>query len=85
MGSASVVALDELSPEFAIEVFVDGAKLMAQATAQSAFEVLREGPDVFFYTLMPARLRFSRGAGDDGLTLEQGGRELKGKRSASTR
>lgn len=60
---------------------------MAQATAQQAFEVLREGPDVFFYTVVPARLRFSRGAGGevDGLSLEQGGRELKGKRSASTK
>ena len=77
----------ELSPAFAIEVFVEGAKLMAQATAQQAFEVLREGPDVFFYTVVPAKLRFSRAAGGevDGLTLEQGGRELKGKRSASTR
>jgi D-alanyl-D-alanine-carboxypeptidase/D-alanyl-D-alanine-endopeptidase len=77
----------ELSPAFAIEVFVEGAKLMAQATAQNAFEVLREGPDVFFYTVVPARLRFSRGAGGEvqGMTLEQGGRELKGKRTASTR
>ncbi|HUQ28163.1 MAG TPA: serine hydrolase [Usitatibacter sp.] len=77
----------ELSPAFAIEVFVEGAKLMAQATAQQAFEVLREGTDVFFYTVVPARLRFARGADGqvDGLTLEQGGRELKGKRSASAR
>src|SRR5205085_233965 len=49
----------ELSPAFAIEVYAEGAKLMAQATAQQAFEILREGPDVFFYTVVPARLRFS--------------------------
>lgn len=49
-------------------------------------EVFREAPDVFFYRIVPAKLHFSRGADGavDGLTLEQGGRELKGKRSAST-
>jgi hypothetical protein len=61
---------------------------MRQGTDQAAFELLREGPDTFFSYLNPTRLRFSRGANRevDGLTLEQlGGRELKGKRSASTR
>lgn len=77
----------ELSPTFAIEVSVEGTKLMAQATGQSSFEVLREGPDRFFHTVVLAKLRFSRGADGavDSLTLEQGGRELKGKRAASTR
>jgi CubicO group peptidase (beta-lactamase class C family) len=77
----------ELTPQFAIEVLVDGTRLMAQATRQRAYEVFREAPDVFFYRVVPAKLRFSRGADGevDGLTLEQGGRELKGKRSASTR
>jgi D-alanyl-D-alanine-carboxypeptidase/D-alanyl-D-alanine-endopeptidase len=77
----------DLAATFAIEVFVQGAKLMAQGTSQHAFEVLREGPDVFFYTIVPAKLRFSRGADGvvDGVTLEQGGRELKGKRAAPKR
>jgi len=77
----------ELTPTFAIEVFVEGNKLVAQATAQSAFEVLREGPDAFFYTVVPAKLRFSRAANGevDSMTLEQEGRELKGKRAPSTR
>jgi CubicO group peptidase (beta-lactamase class C family) len=78
----------EFTPQFAMEIFVDGARLMRQGTDQSAFEILREGPDTFFSYLNPTRLRFSRGANRevDGLTLEQlGGRELKGKRSASTR
>ncbi len=77
----------ELSPAFALEVFVDGTRLMTQGTGQGAIEVVREGPDTFFPYVVPARMRFSRGADGevDGLTLEQGGRELKGKRSASQR
>jgi hypothetical protein len=77
----------ELSPRFAIEVYVEAGALMAQATAQLAFQVFREGTDVFYYTVVPAKLRFSRGPDGevDGLTLEQGGRELKGKRGPSTR
>jgi CubicO group peptidase (beta-lactamase class C family) len=77
----------EFSPAFAIDVFVDGTRLMTRATGQGAIEILREGPDVFFPPVVPARLRFSRAPGGevDGLTLEQGGREMKGKRSASTR
>ena len=72
----------ELVPGFALDVYVEGEKLMVQATAQRAFEVFREGDDVFFYRVIPAKLRFSRSpAGEvDGVTLEQGGRELKGKR-----
>ncbi len=77
----------ELTPTLAIEIFVEGNKLVAQATAQSAFEVLREGPDAFFYAVVPAKLRFSRAANGevDSMTLEQEGRELKGKRAPSTR
>jgi CubicO group peptidase (beta-lactamase class C family) len=78
----------EFTPQFAIEVFVDGARLMRQGTDQPAVEILREGPDTFFSYFNPTRLRFSRDANRevDGLTLEQpGGRELKGKRFASTR
>jgi phosphoribosyl-ATP pyrophosphohydrolase len=77
----------ELSPTFAIEVYVESNALMAQATAQQSFEVLREASDVFYYTVVPAKLRFSRGADGqvEAVTLEQGGRELKGKRTPSTR
>jgi CubicO group peptidase (beta-lactamase class C family) len=77
----------ELAPSFAIDVFVDDHKLMAQASAQRAFEVRREAADVFFYYVVPAKLRFSRGADGevDGVTLEQGGRSLKGKRAPSKR
>ncbi len=77
----------ELTPTFALEVFIAGTRLMTQATGQPAFEVAREAPDVFFPYAVPAKLRFSRGADGevDGVTLEQGGREVKGKRSASTR
>jgi serine-type D-Ala-D-Ala carboxypeptidase/endopeptidase len=77
----------ELAPTFAIEVFVEGARLMSQATGQPKFEIVREGPDVYFPYVVQARLRFSRGAAGqvDGLVLEQGGRETKGKRGPSAR
>ena len=77
----------ELVPGFALEVFVDGGKLMAQATAQRAFEVFREGDDVFFYRVIPAKLRFSRSPEGEveAVTLEQGGRNMKGKRTPLTR
>lgn len=77
----------ELVPGFAVEVFVDGERLMAQATGQGAFEVAREGTDTFFAYVVPAKLRFSRGADGqvDGVTLEQGGREMRGRRGPSAR
>ena len=55
---------------------------MAQATAQRAAEVHREAEDVFFYYEVPAKLRFSRGEkGEiDAVTLEQNGKNMKGKR-----
>jgi hypothetical protein len=77
----------ELTPTFALEIYAEGGSLMAQATQQRAFQIFREEADVFYYTVVPAKLRFSRASGGqvDGVTLEQGGRELKGKRSPSTR
>ena len=77
----------QLAPAFAIEVFVEGEALMAQATGQDALQVYREGDDVFFYTVVAAKLRFSRGADGqvEAVTLEQNGREVKGKRVPSTR
>jgi len=72
----------EIVPTFAIDIFLDGTKLMAQATAQRAAEVHREAQDVFFYYEVPAKLRFSRGEkGEiDAVTLEQNGKNMKGKR-----
>jgi CubicO group peptidase (beta-lactamase class C family) len=77
----------EIAPGFAIDVFVEGTKLMAQASAQRALEVHREAPDVFFYYEVPVKLRFSRGANAevDAVTLEQAGRNLKGQRAPSAR
>jgi CubicO group peptidase (beta-lactamase class C family) len=77
----------ELRPAFAIEVFLEGERLMAQATGQRAFPVFREAPDYFYYTVVPAKLRFARDADGivDGVTLEQGGRSLTGKRAPSAR
>src|SRR5205814_5162373 len=77
----------EIVPTFAIDIFLEGSKLMAQATAQRAVEVHREAQDVFFYYEVPAKLRFSRGENGevDVVTLEQNGKNLKGKRVPSTR
>jgi CubicO group peptidase (beta-lactamase class C family) len=77
----------EIVPTFAIDISLDGTKLMAQATAQRAVEVHRESQDVFFYYEVPAKLRFSRGANGevDAVTLEQNGRNMKGKRVPSPR
>jgi CubicO group peptidase (beta-lactamase class C family) len=77
----------KFTPTFTLELFMDGKRLMAQGHAPLPEEVLREGPDVFFRTVTPSRLSFSRGPGGevDGLALEQFGRVQKAERSASTR
>jgi CubicO group peptidase (beta-lactamase class C family) len=72
----------ELAPTFAIRVFAQGEKLIAQATGQGPLELGREGPDAFFTRGVAARIVFRRDAAGkvDGLTLHQGGRETFGKR-----
>ncbi|EAQ30558.1 beta-lactamase family protein [Erythrobacter sp. NAP1] len=67
-----------LAPTFKITTFVEGGKLMAQATGQGANEIFREEGDTFFLKVVDAQVRFNR---DDsgtitGLTLFQGGREM---------
>ena len=69
-----------LAPTFKITVFVDGDKLMAQATGQGANQIFPESEDRFFLKVVDAQVEFSRG--NDGevnaLTLFQGGQEIPG-------
>ncbi len=69
-----------LAPTFKITIFVEGDKLMGQATGQSANQLFPESEDMFFLKVVDAQIRFERG--DDGavqsLTLFQGGQEIPG-------
>lgn len=69
-----------LAPTFKITVFVDGEKLMAQATGQGANQIFPESEDRFFLKVVDAQVEFGRG--EDGvvnsLTLFQGGQEIPG-------
>jgi CubicO group peptidase (beta-lactamase class C family) len=69
-----------LAPSFKITIFVDGDRLMAQATDQGANQIFPESEDRFFLKVVDAQIEFGRS--DDGevnaLTLFQGGRELPG-------
>lgn len=69
-----------LAPTFKITVFVDGEKLMAQATGQGANQIFPEREDRFFLKVVDAQVEFGRS--EDGsvnsLTLFQGGQETPG-------
>lgn len=66
-----------LAPQFVLRVFLQGERLMVQATAQPAFGLEAQGEDAFALEGVPARLVFERSeAGQvSGLVLHQGGRE----------
>lgn len=73
----------ETSPTFAITVFVEHERLMAQGTGQRAHEILSEAADSFFSYTVDGRLKFLRSADGkvEGLTLFQAGREIQGRRT----
>ncbi len=73
---AAYAGVYELMPGFSITVKLEGGKLMAQATGQSAFEIFPESETEFFYKVVDASITFSK----DKLVLHQGGRDLPGKR-----
>ncbi len=66
-----------LVPDFRIEVYFEGGRMMTRATGQRAIEVSRDGPDTFFTRGIDARLVFHRreDGSIDSLRLHQGGRE----------
>lgn len=67
-----------LAPTFKITIFVDGGKLMAQATGQGANQLFREEGDKYFLKVVDAQVHFTRDEDGTvtGLTLFQGGQEL---------
>lgn len=72
----------EISPTFSIRMFVAGARLMTQGTNQPAFELFAEAPDRFFARIVNAQVVFRRDSAGkvEGLTLFQGGREVRAPR-----
>ena len=72
----------EVTPSFIVKMFIEGDKLMTQATNQPPFELLPEGGDNFSLKVVNARVTFSR---DDkgavtGLVIHQNGRDVPGKK-----
>ena len=68
----------ELQPGFDIKVYIEGEKLMTQATGQNAIEVFASGDHNFFLKVVPAELTFD--VDDSGkataVTLNQNGRSM---------
>ena len=63
-------------------VFREGDKLMTQATGQPKFEVVAESETTFAPRAFPAKLTFIKDANGKvtGVRLNQGGREINGKK-----
>jgi serine-type D-Ala-D-Ala carboxypeptidase/endopeptidase len=69
-----------LMPGFDLEVFVEGGKLMAQATGQGSFEIEATAKDKFAADAFGIEIQFERGEGGavKGLALLQGGQTTRG-------
>jgi CubicO group peptidase (beta-lactamase class C family) len=71
----------ELSPQFAIDITLEGNQLKGQATNQPSFALLPEADNVFFTKLIDAKLEFVITAGVvEKLILHQDGQHLPGKK-----
>lgn len=67
-----------LSPQFKLTLRLDGARLMAQATGQGAFELFARTPREFFARVTPLRIRFEGAEGPPAaLLLDQAGQTLR--------
>jgi len=79
---AAYVGFYDLTPEFGLQVTLEGEQLMVQATGQDRFPVFSSGPGEFFYKVVDARLTFV--SGEDGrvdrVILHQGDQEIEGER-----
>ncbi len=75
----------ELQPGFVIGIRRDGAKLLAQATAQPEFEIFAESETKFFYRVVDAQITFQTDEKGTtaGLILHQNGRDMPAKRLAN--
>ena len=71
-----------MTPEFILTVTVRDDRLFVQATDQPNYEVLPEGGDRFFYSVVDAQITFQRDAGGKvtGLVLRQNGQEMPAPR-----
>jgi serine-type D-Ala-D-Ala carboxypeptidase/endopeptidase len=69
-----------LMPGFDLKVFVEGAKLMAQATGQGAFEIEAKAKDQFTADAFGIEVQFERDSNNavKKLALLQGGQTLRG-------
>ena len=72
----------EVTPSFIVRMFVEGDKLMTQATNQPAFELSPEGEDKFLLKVVNARVMFTKDekGAVTGLIIHQGGRDVPGKK-----
>lgn len=72
-----------LAPEFVLVVSVESGALHVQATGQPKFPVYASAKDEFFYTVVEARISFTRDAEGkiDGLVLHQNGRDMPAKKA----
>ena len=72
----------ELRPGFVLRVYREGDKFMTQATNQNPIEIFAESETVFYPKVMEAKLTFLKD--EEGkvtsLRLNQGGREITGKK-----
>lgn len=70
----------EIMSSMVLKVFLDEGKLMTQLTGQPAAQIFPSAPNKFFLKVVDAQLEFD--VVDDmvqGLTLFQGGQQIKGK------
>ena len=83
---AAYAGIYQLMPGFDLKVFVEGGKLMAQATGQGAFEIEANGKDKFAADAFGIEIHFDRDAQADAqgvvksLALLQGGQTTRGVR-----
>lgn len=71
-----------LTAAFVLTVTVENSTVFVQATSQSKFPVQASAKDEFFYTVVDARLSFTRDATGNvtGLVLHQNGRDMPAKK-----
>ncbi|WP_435577420.1 serine hydrolase [Gilvibacter sp.] len=72
----------ELQPGFELKVYLEGDKLMTQATGQPAVEIFAGGDHNFFLKVVPAELDFDvdQNGKATGVTLNQGGQRMPAKK-----
>tara|TARA_R110002074_G_scaffold401895_2_gene602136 strand:- start:6 stop:935 length:930 start_codon:yes stop_codon:yes gene_type:complete len=72
----------ELSPNFHVEVTVEGNQIFGQATSQGKFEVFAEDESTFFAKVTPLKVKFNKNATGEveSFTLYQGGQETIAKK-----